>query len=396
MNNTNETNFLSDFFSSKKRFTVFNVGSKDRQDREINRDTLKDIAKHFPKSHLLVLSLSVCGLALATLGKEVQVEESQRVTSLEVNLKSYEFREPASYNFVVEEDTVVVGNVVHDKPENSRLREAKNLKRQINYKSFSKRDLTTPDYKQIAKSSRKISKDDIDQIGFKYGVPDNLLYSMLLVESGGDCDAVSHKGAKGCFQFMDDTAKMFGLLTSTGKDYRDNPYASADAAARYLVWMHKHLGQRLGEDWNINNLEDWKTAVEGYNSGHNTVLNKYGYDEHPYKETREYQEKVLMLATGKGHYVKKNELLSDIASQYGIDYGTLVAMNLGLNNNNIKAGTVVSVDTDREVFWEVEPGDYVYRIASKTGVPAQTLLAYNELDPKDKLKVGDRLKIPVR
>jgi soluble lytic murein transglycosylase-like protein len=43
----------------------------------------------------------------------------------------------------------------------------------------------------------------------KYGLPAGLLSSVAATESGGDPFAVS-KGAKGLFQFMDGTAKIWG------------------------------------------------------------------------------------------------------------------------------------------------------------------------------------------
>jgi soluble lytic murein transglycosylase-like protein len=45
----------------------------------------------------------------------------------------------------------------------------------------------------------------------KYGLPAGLLSSVAATESGGDPYAVSPKGAKGLFQFMDGTAKDMGL-----------------------------------------------------------------------------------------------------------------------------------------------------------------------------------------
>ncbi|PLO71320.1 transglycosylase, partial [Klebsiella michiganensis] len=64
----------------------------------------------------------------------------------------------------------------------------------------------------------------------KYGLPAGLLSSVAATESGGDPFAVSPKGAKGPFQFMDGTARDLGLK---GMDVYD-PHKSADAAARYL------------------------------------------------------------------------------------------------------------------------------------------------------------------
>ncbi|OSC39330.1 transglycosylase, partial [Klebsiella pneumoniae] len=75
----------------------------------------------------------------------------------------------------------------------------------------------------------------------KYGLPSGLLSSVAATESGGDPYAVSPKGAKGPFQFMDVTARDLGLK---GMDVYD-PHKSADAAARYLRYLLDATGGDL-------------------------------------------------------------------------------------------------------------------------------------------------------
>lgn len=75
----------------------------------------------------------------------------------------------------------------------------------------------------------------------KYGLPAGLLSSVAGTESGGDPFAVSPKGAKGPFQFMDGTARDLGLK---GMDVYD-PHKSADAAARYLRYLLDATGGDL-------------------------------------------------------------------------------------------------------------------------------------------------------
>lgn len=75
----------------------------------------------------------------------------------------------------------------------------------------------------------------------KYGLPAGLLSSVAATESGGDPFAVSPKGAKGPFQFMDGTARDLGLK---GMDVYD-PHKSADAAARYLRYLLDATGGDL-------------------------------------------------------------------------------------------------------------------------------------------------------
>lgn len=109
----------------------------------------------------------------------------------------------------------------------------------------------------------------------KYGLPSGLLSSVAATESGGDPYAVSPKGAKGPFQFMDGTARDLGLK---GMDVYD-PHKSADAAARYLRYLLDATGG------------DLEKALASYNWGLGNVQKK-GMDNLP-PETRNYVPKVM-------------------------------------------------------------------------------------------------------
>ncbi|UVZ84445.1 lytic transglycosylase domain-containing protein [Klebsiella michiganensis] len=109
----------------------------------------------------------------------------------------------------------------------------------------------------------------------KYGLPGGLLSSLSAVESGGDPYAVSPKGAKGPFQFMDGTARDLGLK---GMDVYD-PHKSADAAARYLRYLLDATGG------------DLEKTLASYNWGLGNVQKK-GMDNLP-SETRNYVPKVM-------------------------------------------------------------------------------------------------------
>ncbi|MCQ8649258.1 lytic transglycosylase domain-containing protein [Klebsiella pneumoniae] len=109
----------------------------------------------------------------------------------------------------------------------------------------------------------------------KYGLPAGLLSSVAATESGGDPFAVSPKGAKGPFQFMDGTARDLGLK---GMDVYD-PHKSADAAARYLRYLLDATGG------------DLEKTLASYNWGLGNVKKK-GMDNLP-SETRNYVPKVM-------------------------------------------------------------------------------------------------------
>lgn len=109
----------------------------------------------------------------------------------------------------------------------------------------------------------------------KYGLPAGLLSSVAATESGGDPYAVSPKGAKGPFQFMDGTARDLGLK---GMDVYD-PHKSSDAAARYLRFLLDATGG------------DLEKTLDSYNWGLGNVQKK-GMDNLP-SETRNYVPKVM-------------------------------------------------------------------------------------------------------
>ena len=118
----------------------------------------------------------------------------------------------------------------------------------------------------------------------KYDLPEELK-AMAIIESALNPRAVSRVGAKGMWQFMYGTAKMYGLHIDSFVDERLDPFKSADAAARYLQDAYEIFG-------------DWNLAIASYNCGAGNVNRairrsggKRGFWEiYPYlpRETRGY------------------------------------------------------------------------------------------------------------
>ncbi|WP_418457755.1 transglycosylase SLT domain-containing protein [Citrobacter braakii] len=108
-----------------------------------------------------------------------------------------------------------------------------------------------------------------------YRLPEGLLRSVAITESGGNQFAVSGVGAKGLFQFMDGTARDMGLR---GNDVFD-PQKSAQAAAKYLSQLLRQNGGDLSK------------ALASYNWGIGNVQ-RYGMGLMP-QETRNYIPKVM-------------------------------------------------------------------------------------------------------
>ncbi len=123
-----------------------------------------------------------------------------------------------------------------------------------------------------------------EEIFSLYDMPEELR-AMAVIESAMNPLAVSRVGAKGMWQFMYSTAKIYGLHIDSFVDERLDPIKSAHAAAQYLQDAYEIFG-------------DWNLAIASYNCGAgnvNKAIRRSGgkrgfWDIWPYlpRETRGY------------------------------------------------------------------------------------------------------------
>jgi soluble lytic murein transglycosylase-like protein len=106
-----------------------------------------------------------------------------------------------------------------------------------------------------------------------FNVSADLIRAVIMQESGGDAEAVSHKGAKGLMQLTDPTARELGV-----KDPFD-PVQNIFGGTRFLAKMLKAFK---------GNIE---LALASYNAGAGAVRRYGGIP--PYKETQNYVESIV-------------------------------------------------------------------------------------------------------
>jgi len=136
------------------------------------------------------------------------------------------------------------------------------------------------------------------------GMPRDLVF-LAMAESGFDPTAYSRAHASGIWQFVEETARRYGLEVSEYVDERNDPIKSTDAALDYLQELYDRFGS-------------WYLAAAAYNTGENRVeriLDEHAGgargDESLYwkigeylpRETRDYVP--IMLAVG--HIAKNPE-----------------------------------------------------------------------------------------
>ncbi len=88
----------------------------------------------------------------------------------------------------------------------------------------------------------------------KRSLPEDLVY-VAMVESGFDASAHSTAGAAGLWQFMPETARIYGLAIDRWVDQRMSPTLATEAAADFLADLHRRFGS-------------WELSLAAYNMGY--------------------------------------------------------------------------------------------------------------------------------
>jgi membrane-bound lytic murein transglycosylase D len=266
------------------------------------------------------------------------------------------------------------------------------------------------------------------------GLPEELVFTAM-IESGFNPVAVSHAGAKGLWQFMAPTARLYGLRVDRWLDERLDPEKSTVAAANYLRDLYTVFGS-------------WDLAQAAYNAGEVRVQRAiqgtgtrdfwvlHRRSPHLLPETKNFVPAIhaaTLIGRQPEQYgftvvpeepvrydvvtVPKGTRLMRLAGLSGVNLADLEQLNPELWQKQtppdapyelkIPMGTAAAmqaaVDLDskprriapapRADVHVVQAGDTVWRIARQYGVSPAQLARWNGLDRPDRIFPGERLRI---
>ncbi|KZQ20248.1 lytic transglycosylase domain-containing protein [Enterobacter roggenkampii] len=132
------------------------------------------------------------------------------------------------------------------------------------------------------------------------GAMDDLLYGIMMTESGGNPLAYNVSGATGAFQLMPGTARDLGLRVDSQVDERLDPSKSRAAASVYMRQLLKRYDGNVDNalrayNWGMGNVDKW-------------IANGSDISQLP-KETREYTGKVYgNMGNARNYYATQGRM----------------------------------------------------------------------------------------
>lgn len=258
------------------------------------------------------------------------------------------------------------------------------------------------------------------------GVPEEFIYLSML-ESEMRTDALSYVGAMGQWQFMDYTAKSFGLTYDYWVDERRDPIKATEAAAKYFLYLY--------EEFN-----DWYLVMAAYNAGEGRIGRSIRYEHtRDYwklktlpKATRKYVPHIMAVAAismepqkyGFKDYkpqsiwgdfdtltLHQSYELEKIARVCGISFDKLREMNPELRKLNTPAyNYVIRLPKGKRsvlaqeinvmeaapthIIYQVKSGDTLSEIAMKYGMTVQDIVKANKLSSTSRIYIGQKIILP--
>ncbi len=278
-------------------------------------------------------------------------------------------------------------------------------------------------------------RDEMAKAFKEAGLPEEITW-LPLIESGFKAKALSRSRALGLWQFIPSTGYKFGLKRNDWIDERLHPEKATKAAIAYLKELHQIFG-------------DWATALAAYNCGEGNVFRairdqKINYLDNFWdlyarlpRETARYYPRFLAVLTiikepekygftlepplsptsSDTVAIEKQVHLSKVAEAVGSDQETLTRMNPELRREatpptsyrlNVPAGKgetlLASIDGIPKytppkvafVYHRVRRGETLSLIALRYRTSITRIIETNNLRSGRYLRIGQRLKIPMR
>ena len=271
----------------------------------------------------------------------------------------------------------------------------------------------------------------IEEILKQNNMPDDLKY-LAIIESSLISHVSSSKGAKGYWQFMEETGKKYGLKVNNDIDERRNFFSSTRAAVSYLKKLYVDFGS-------------WTLSAAAYNMGEeglNTEIlvqkeNNY-YNLYIPVETQQYIFRVItakMILSNPekfGFKLSKEDIytplqfelvdlmcdqdtpISIVAQAAKTYFKVIKDLNPEIRGHYLVKGRHVLLippgsaegfqaryedllkkwlAESKEHTYVVKKGETLASMAARFNVPVQAILIWNNLGTKKHVKPGDRLFI---
>ncbi len=291
-------------------------------------------------------------------------------------------------------------------------------------------------------------KEIVYSVLSQYNLPFDLFY-IGLIESGYNTHIRSRANAVGPWQFVKGTAKGYGLIVSSHIDERVNIYKATEAAAKYFLDLYNIFGSwdlalcaynsgeyrvmgaiRKGNTRNLSQLiklrllpRETRNYVPKLLAAKQIALNrgKYGFKRFKGKTQRELDEFVVRYSTTLEKLSKVSGLSKKTIKRYNPDIKSRwikiprrKSFTVYLPERNVAKLARVSSKTlrvrglasarsknkkrkSRKVasnrYHRVRKGETLIGISNRNSIGLSALLKLNRMRLRDKIYVGQKLKI---